>query len=267
MTGKTVSNSSKKPAKAGAAPKSAKSEILELVSVVVQALLIALVFRSFLFQPFNIPTASMQHNLLIGDYLLASKFSYGYSKYSFPLDIAPIKGRLFGREPTRGDIIIFRPIPHENENYIKRLIGLPGDTIQMREGILYLNGTALPRTRTGTRMDTDSHGSTIEVTLWRETMPNGVSYEVQEISDSSPLDNTGKYLVPAGHYFFMGDNRDRSGDSRVLNQVGYVPFSNLVGKAQFRFFSVDYANGARPWMIWRWTKDVRWSRIFESVYQ
>lgn len=256
-----------KSAKETQKPKTAKSEILELVSVVIQALLIAVVFRSFLYQPFNIPTASMQHNLMIGDYLLASKFSYGYGKYSFPLGIAPIKGRIFGREPTRGDIVIFRPKPHENENYIKRLIGLPGDHIQMRSGVLFLNGTVVPRERVGTRMDTDSYKSTIEVTLWRETLPNGVSYEVQEISDSGPLDNTGEYVVPAGHYFFMGDNRDRSADSRVLSEVGYVPYSNLVGKAQYRFFSVDYAAGARPWMIWRWTKDVRWSRIFESVYQ
>lgn len=256
-----------KPAKNTATPKTAKSEILELVSVVVQALLIAVVFRSFLYQPFNIPTASMQHNLLIGDYLLASKFSYGYGKYSFPLGIVPIKGRIFGRQPTPGEIVIFRPKPHENENYIKRLIGMPGDRIQMRNGVLFLNDTQVPRERVGTRMDTDSYKSSIQVTLWRETLPNGVSYEVQEISDSGPLDNTGVYVVPAGHYFFMGDNRDRSADSRVLSEVGYVPYSNLVGKAQYRFFSVDYGAGARPWMIWRWTKDVRWSRVFESVYQ
>lgn len=248
--------------------KSAFSEILELASVVVQALLIALVFQSFLYKPFNIPTASMQHNLLIGDYLLGSKFSYGYSRFSFPLDFLPIKGRIFGREPKRGEIIIFRPPPQEKINFIKRLVGLPGDRIQMRSGVLYINGTQVPREKTGTRIDTDSYGSSIEVTLWRETLPNGVSYEVQEISDNGPLDNTGEYVVPAGHYFFMGDNRDRSGDSRVLSSVGYVPFSHLVAKAQVRFFSVDgFEQGMRPWMVWRWFTDVRWSRIFDSLYK
>ncbi len=249
---------------ASAAPARKKSELRETVVVLLQALLIALVFRSFLYQPFSIPTASMQSNLLIGDYVLASKFTYGYGRYSLPLGIIPFKGRLFGSVPNRGDIAVFRPEP-QTENYIKRVIGLPGDHIQMRQGRLYINGEMVARELVGRGTDTDSFGTTVPVLLYRETLPSGISYTIQEISDNAGLDNTTEYVVPANHLFMMGDNRDRSADSRVLSAVGYVPLGNLVGKAEVRFFSIT--DNINPWFIWRWPGNVRWDRMFQSLYE
>jgi len=251
-----------KPAENGT-PKP-KSEVWETVVILVQALLIALVFRSLLFQPFSIPTASLQSNLMIGDYILTSKYTYGYSKYSFPFDLAPINGRIFGRAPEQGEIAVFRPVPQQLD-YVKRVIGLPGDTIQMKSGVLHINGKAVKKERVGTKIDTDSFGVSIPVIQYRETLPNGSSYIVQEISDNQPMDNTAVYKVPAGHYFMMGDNRDRSSDSRVLRSVGYVPLENFIGKAEVRFFSIK--DNINPWQIWRWPGNVRLDRMFQSVYQ
>lgn len=247
-----------------AAVKSSSSEMRETIVVIVEALLIALVFRTFLFQPFSIPTASMQSTLLIGDYVLASKYTWGYGRYSFPLGLIPFSGRIFGREPDQGDIAVFRPVP-QKDPYIKTVIGLPGDHIQMINGVLNINGVALKREEIGTRSDKDSTGVSVPVTLYRETLPNGRTHTIQEISDTMPLDNTSEYVVPAGHYFMMGDNRDRSADSRVLSAVGYVPASNLIGKAEVRFFSI--ADNIAPWQLWQWPTNVRWGRMFQSVYQ
>ncbi|MEX0628071.1 MAG: signal peptidase I [Cucumibacter sp.] len=241
-----------------------RSEFRETVVVLLQALLIALVFRSFIYQPFSIPTASMQSNLMIGDYILASKFSYGFGRYSLPLGIVPFRGRIFGSSPQRGDIAVFRPVP-QTENYVKRVIGLPGDRIQMIGGILNINGIPVTRENAGRGTDTDSFGTTLPVLLYRETLPNGVSYIIQEISDSAGLDDTTEYVVPAGHYFMMGDNRDRSADSRVLTAVGYVPFDNFLGKAEVRFFSIK--DNQNPWFFWTWPGEVRWDRMFQSVYE
>jgi signal peptidase I len=252
--------SQSKPADTKAQP----SELRETIVVIIQALVIALVFRSFLYQPFSIPTASMQGTLMIGDYVLASKYSWGYGRYSFPLGIIPFKGRIFGREPNQGDIAVFRPVP-QRDAYIKRLVGLPGDRIQMINGILNINGEPVKREEIGTRTDKDSSGTKVQVTLYRETLPNGVSHTIQEISDNMPLDNTSEYVVPAGHYFMMGDNRDRSADSRVLSAVGYVPAGNLIGKAEARFFSIT--DNIPPWQLWQWPANVRWDRMFQSVYQ
>ncbi|MCF6343205.1 MAG: signal peptidase I [Devosiaceae bacterium] len=250
-------------------PKSSKansfvSEIMETIIIIVQALIIALVFRTFLFQPFFIPTASMQSSLMIGDYLMASKYTWGYGRYSFPLGIIPFNGRIFERIPNRGDIAVFRPVT-EKDPYIKRLIGLPGDKIQVKEGRLYINEEITKREEIGTVQDKDSRGYIIPVTQYRETLPSGVSYIIQEISDEQRLDNTQEYIVPAGHYFMMGDNRDRSSDSRILSSVGYVPAGNLIGKAEVRFFSIT--DNIAPWKIWLWPKNVRLDRMFESVYQ
>jgi len=242
----------------------AKSELRETIVVIIQALVIALVFRSFLYQPFSIPTASMQKSLLIGEYILASKFSYGYGRYSLPLGLIPFKGRIFGSEPKRGDIAVFRPVP-QTDNYIKRVIGLPGDRVQMQGGRLYLNGTLVERELISQGTDKDSYGTELPVRLFRETLPNGINYTIQEISDTGSLDNTPEYVVPAGHYFMMGDNRDRSADSRVLQQVGYVPYDNLIGKAEVRFFSIK--DNINPWLVWKWPGNVRLDRMFESVYQ
>jgi len=249
---------------AEAAKPKKKSELRETVVVIIQALLIALVFRSFVFEPFSIPTASMQNTLAIGDYILASKYTYGYSRYSLPITELPLHGRLFGSAPQRGDIVVFRPVP-QNENYVKRVIGLPGDTIQMIEGRLYINGEMVEREPVGRAEDTDSMGASLPVVTYRETLPNGVSYIIQEISDNAQLDNTGEYVVPPGHVFMMGDNRDRSQDSRVLNAVGYVPFENLIGKAEWRFFSIE--DNIPPWQFWRWPGNIRFDRMFTSVYE
>ncbi len=243
--------------------KARKSELRETIVVIVEALLIALVFRTFLYQPFSIPTGSMQSTLMIGDYFLASKFTWGFGKYSFPLPV-PFNGRLlaFG-EPQRGEVAVFRN-EITGEDYIKRVIGMPGDTVQMQQGRLYINGVVVPREQVGTAEDADSTGRTVPVTVYRETLPGGVSHTIQEISDGEYLDNTSEYRVPAGHYFMMGDNRDRSADSRVLNQVGYVPFSNFIGKAEVRFFSIR--NNIAPWLLWEWPANVRWDRMFQPVH-
>ena len=243
--------------------KARKSELRETIVVIVEALLIALVFRTFLYQPFSIPTGSMQSTLMIGDYFLASKFTWGFGKYSFPLPV-PFNGRLlaFG-EPQRGEVAVFRN-EITGEDYIKRVIGMPGDTVQMQQGRLYINGVVGPREQVGTAEDADSTGRTVPVTVYRETLPGGVSHTIQEISDGEYLDNTSEYRVPAGHYFMMGDNRDRSADSRVLNQVGYVPFSNFIGKAEVRFFSIR--NNIAPWVLWEWPANVRWDRMFQPVH-
>jgi signal peptidase I len=248
---------SKAEAKAG----KKKNELLETIIVIIEALAIALIFRTFLYQPFSIPTASMQQTLMIGDYFIANKWTWGFGKYSFPIAL-PFNGRLFGGQPQRGDVAVFRN-EITNEDYIKRVIGMPGDRIQMKEGRLYINGTIVEREQIGTSTDTDSYMTTVPVTLYTETLPNGVKHTIQEISDNEGLDNTAEYVVPAGHYFMMGDNRDRSADSRVLNQVGYVSFDNFIGKAEARFFSIK--NNLPPWALWEWPANVRWDRMFQAV--
>jgi signal peptidase I len=234
----------------------------ETVRVIVHALIIALVIRTFLFQPFNIPSGSMMDTLLIGDYLFVSKYSYGYSHYSLPLSPPLFAGRLFGHEPSRGDVVVFRLPKDDSTDYIKRVIGLPGDKIQMIDGLLHINGTPVKRERISDFID-DENGGAVRVKRWRETLPNGVSYETLDLQDNGLLDNTEEYLVPPAHFFMMGDNRDNSTDSRVLSAVGYVPFENLIGKAQIVFFSIG--DGEPAWHIWSWPLSVRWSRLFTMI--
>lgn len=240
-----------------------KGGLGETVKVVAQALILALILRTFLFQPFNIPSGSMMDNLLIGDYLFVSKYSYGYSQYSFPYGIGPISDRILASEPKRGDIAVFK-LPRDNStDYIKRVIGLPGDEIQMIDGVLQINGTAVPRERTDDYIETDSRGNVRRVARYIETLPNGVRYTTLDATERGTWDNTRVYKVPAGHYFMMGDNRDNSSDSRVASAVGYVPFKNFVGRAEILFFSLK--DGAPAWQIWNWPWSVRWDRLFKTL--
>ncbi|MBI3434072.1 MAG: signal peptidase I [Proteobacteria bacterium] len=247
-------------AQTGAAKK--EGGVGETVRVVFHALIIALVIRTFLFQPFNIPTGSMIETLLIGDYLFVSKYSYGYSHYSLPLSPPLFSGRIFSSSPERGDIVVFRLPRDDSTDYIKRIIGLPGDRIRVIDGVVQINGLPVKRQRIEDFIS-DEGGRMARVKRWRETLPNGVSFTTLDLQENGFYDNTPEYLVPPGHYFMMGDNRDNSTDSRVLSQVGYVPLENIVGRAQVIFFSIG--EGERAWTFWRWPWSVRWSRLFTIV--
>jgi signal peptidase I len=241
----------------------AESEWMELVKTAFWAVLLALCIRTIVAEPFNIPSGSMKPNLLVGDYLFVSKYSYGYSQYSFPMGLAPIPGRIWGDEPERGDVAVFK-LPSDNKtDYIKRVIGLPGDTIQVRNGRLYINGEIAPRTYVGEESVTDRYGVTDTLSKYVETLPNGFEHEIYEVSDNAPLDNTRVFTVPEGHYFMMGDNRDNSQDSRVTNLVGPVPYVNLVGRAEFIFFSTN--GEARLWEFWKWPWSIRYDRLLDAI--
>lgn len=238
--------------------------MVDTIKVIAQALLIALVIRTFLFQPFVIPTGSLIPTLLIGDYLFVSKYSYGYSRYSFPWGAIPFKGRIWSEEPERGDIVVFASPKNDGTDYIKRVVGLPGDTIQMIDNVLIINGTPVKRERAGTYPETDQWGKLVDAPLYRETLPNGRSYIVMEREGSgSYWANTFIYKVPEGHYFMMGDNRDNSADSRDQASIGYIPFANIIGRAEIIFFSLD--EGASAWQIWKWPSAVRWDRLLKTI--
>ena len=242
--------------------KKSDGSVWETVSVVVQALLLALVLRSFLFQPFNIPSGSMKPTLLVGDYIFVSKYSYGYSKHSFPLSPDIFDGRVWqGDGPERGDVVVFKFPPDPSLDYIKRVIGVPGDTVQLRDGVLYLNGNAVPRVASGEFREVTAGGRAVTVPVYRETLPNGVTYDTLDLSENSVADNTSEFVVPEDRYFMLGDNRDSSADSRF--GVGFVPAENLVGKAQIIFMSVS--DDASAWQFWRWPSVLRTGRLFNSV--
>jgi len=355
---------------ASAKPRAKSSGLYETVKIVIQALLLALIVRTFLFQPFNIPSGSMKDTLLIGDYLFVSKYAYGYSRYAFPWGVdlfspltwTPGKGsveevtlpgekaprkvkvlagpgdivqtasdgsvtvkagplnkgipgeylvpekryfianedgtpfdysnltipygslvgsgelpvhfipvewfdkyspRVWTGAPKRGDIVVFK-LPKDNStDYIKRVIGLPGDTIQVTDGVLSINGQPLKRQKVGEYHETVPVLGDVLVERFKETMPSGVSYETLDRDHNSPEDNTPPYVVPQGYYFMMGDNRDNSTDSRFLESVGYVPFENIVGRAEIIFFSID--EDAAPWEFWKWPWTVRWDRMFKLL--
>ena len=244
-----------------------ESGLIETFKVIIQALLIAVVIRTVLFQPFNIPSSSLVPTLLVGDYLFVSKFSYGFSKHSIPFSPPVFSGRIFGSEPKRGDIAVFKLPRDPSIDYIKRVIGLPGDRIQMIDGILQINGQPVPKQKLGTKELNAGAGYKDEATYYRETLPNGVTYTIQELEKfGNKLGrNTSAYVVPPGHFFMMGDNRDNSLDSRDMSSqgVGYVPYENFVGRAEVIFFSVEEDSAA--WKIWEWPWSVRWSRIFNRI--
>ena len=234
------------------------------VKLVAQVLLFALIIRSLLFQTFYIPSGSMKDTLLIGDHLLVSKYSYGYSKYSFPFDLIPFSGRILSTSPERGDVAVFKTPRDNSTDFIKRVIGLPGDEIQVTGGILHINGSPVPRERIENFISRDTSGRSRVVPRYVETLPNGISYHVLDEAPAGRLDNTDVYKVPPGHYFMMGDNRDRSSDSRILDNVGYVPLENFVGRAQVIYFSLD------RWIIdtkgyLELPRALRWNRFFNML--
>lgn len=267
------------PGAPSATPKRAKSELRETVVFLVKLIVIVALFRSFLFAPFNIPSQSMLPQLYIGDYLFVSKWNYGYSRYSLPFALPLIPGRVFARDPARGDVVVFRGPAEDNHDVIKRVIGLPGDSIQMRGGQIILNGRPVPKQRVADfvipisdnyptsecpppfQEDGPNGAPMCRYQQFRETLPNGRSYNVLDRGDFPQADDTELYTVPAGHVFVMGDNRDDSGDSRfpAPDGVGLVPLERVQGKAIVLFFSTDgNASLLRPWT---WFSATRFDRI------
>jgi signal peptidase I len=219
------------------------------------------------FQPFTIPSASMEPNLYQGDYIIVSKYSYGYSRHSIPFSPPLFSGRILERQPKRGDIIVFKLPRDGHTDYVKRLIGLPGDRIQMRGGLLYINGTQVPRTPAGTAKEDSGYGFVRDVALFRETLPGGKTILTQDFGTDGELDNTDIFVVPEGHYFMMGDNRDNSLDSRVPPEaggVGFVPAENLVGKAQIILLS--WKAGASLFKPWTWVLNAQPSRFANVLH-
>ncbi len=258
-----------------------RSETSETFRFLLKLALVVLILRSFIFAPFSIPSESMLPRLLIGDYLFVSKWNYGYSRWSLPAGIPLIPGRIFGSTPTRGDVVVFRAPEVLDHDVIKRVIGLPGETVQMRQGTVYLNGKAIPKLRVADFtipltenfnaekcgapfVDVVANVQICRYPRFRETLPGGRSYEVLDQAELPDRDDTGLYTIPAGHIFVMGDNRDDSGDSRfpAPQGMGYVPLENVEGKAVVNFFSTD---GDAEWLKpWTWVSAARWSRIGEG---
>jgi signal peptidase I len=251
-------------ARTSIAKRKSSGGILDTIKTVVYAILIALVVRTVAYEPFNIPSGSMVPTLLIGDYLFVSKFSYGYSRYSLPFGLPLFSGRILFRSPERGDVTVFKLPTDNSTDYIKRVIGLPGDRIQMKNGVLYINDQPCPRKRIEDYLYREGNGAVFPLAQYIETLPNGVQHRIIKMGDNGPLDNTQVYEVPPGDYFMMGDNRDNSQDSRVLSAVGYVPAENLIGRAEFIFFSTD--GSARLWEFWEWPFAIRYSRLFHAVH-
>ncbi|WP_033919746.1 signal peptidase I [Sphingomonas sp. 37zxx] len=259
-----------------ASGKPTRPEWQETLIFLVKLALFVFVIRSFLFSPFVIPSGSMLPRTLIGDYLFVTKWNYGYSRHSLPWSVPLIPGRILASTPERGDVAVFKAPPENKEDWIKRVIGLPGDRVQMRGGQLFLNGTAVPKVRIADFVLPVTPNSTCQEYFrdalpdgtqicrypqYRETLPNGVSYDVLDLG-FSPADDTEVYTVPADHLFMMGDNRDDSRDSRFADSISFVPMVNLEGKAVVNFWSTD---GSAAWLMpWTWPGATRWERIGEA---
>ena len=225
------------------------------------AIFIALVIRSFIAEPFNIPSGSMKPNLLVGDFIFVSKWSYGFSKHSLPFSLPLIPGKIFSKFPKRGDIVVFKTPQDNRTDYIKRVIGLPGDKIKIEDGEININGEIVLRKKIDDFIDVNKDGTKTRIRQYEEYFFNK-NIQTIDITDNGIVDNTIQYVVPDNHIFVMGDNRDNSQDSRFLNVVGYVPIINIVGKAQFIFFSLE---NSRFLQIWKWPKAIRFERLFQRI--
>ena len=247
-----------------AAAKSAKYGWDDNIKTVLWAIALALVFRSLLFEPFHIPSSSMKDTLLIGDYVFVSKYSYGYGKYSFPLGLDLFEGRIGNSaRPERGDVVVFRLPANPRIDFIKRVIGLPGDTIQVKGGLLYINGLPVDVKRESDFTDRLEDGTIAAIRRYTETLPNGKKHSILDAVQGGEKDDTLVYTVPEKHYFMMGDNRDNSMDSRYSEEVGFIPEENLIGRAELIFFSVD--DRTSIWKIWDWPWALRGNRFFKSI--
>ena len=240
-----------------------KSSIIDNLKTLFYALIIAIIIRSLLLQPFYIPSSSMEPNLLVGDRLFVTKYSYGYSNHSFPFSPNIFSGRILSSQPKIGDVVVFKTPADNRTDYIKRLIGLPGDEIQFIDGDLYINKNQIFKTLIKSSDKVFCGNEKIKVNFFNEKLPNGKIYKAVYRKDYS-FQNSDKFLVPENHYFFLGDNRDCSKDSRFLSAVGYVHKDNLVGKAQFLFFSSDHRIGS-IFKFWNWKNIIRFERFFKKI--
>ncbi len=237
--------------------------VIDNIKTIIYALIIAIVIRSLFFQPFYIPSSSMEPNLLIGDRIFVSKYSYGYSKHSFPFSPSVYKKRVFFNEPKYGDLVVFKTPQDNRTDYIKRLIGVSGDTIQFVDGEVLINEKRIIREKIDIKYKIKCGSSNFNVNTYKETLPNGVTY-IAAYSTIGSMKNTDKFIVPTNHYFFLGDNRDCSKDSRFLNSVGYVDKLNLVGKAKIVFFSNDTTKGSIL-KFWNLKNSIRLERFFKKL--
>ena len=240
-----------------------KKNITENLKTIIYALIIAVLIRSFIIQPFYIPSSSMEPNLLVGDRLFVTKYSYGYSRHSFPFSVPVFKNRIFSSKPNIGDVIVFKTPSDNRTDYIKRLIGLPGDRLQFINGDVYINNNQILKSRISIKDKIYCGNEFIDVNTFEEKLPNGKKYSTVYLKNYS-FQNSDSFTIPDKHYFFLGDNRDCSKDSRYLTSVGYVHENNLVGKAQVIFFSSDFRVGS-IFSFWKWHKTIRFDRFFKII--
>jgi signal peptidase I len=249
-------------------PHKHKASLQENIKALAYAIILAVLIRTLWLQPFHIPSGSMISSLLIGDNLFVSKTAYGYSRYSIPFGgkVPYFSGRIWGAEPKLGDVAVFRPVIDPNTDFIKRVVGLPGDKVQMKEGYLYINDVLCPVEPHGEAITVNDDGTQLKAPQFIETLPNGLKHLIikKDPFGKGTYDNTPVYTVPQGHYFMVGDNRDGSNDSRAQSVVGYIPYENLIGRASFIFFSTG--GHIALWEIWKWPLSAHYNRIGKAIY-